>query len=45
MPEKGEATGILAAAFAGLFATTGFEFIPVPAGEAKTHGAPCRLRW
>lgn len=35
MPEKGEATGILAAAFAGLFATTGFEFIPVPAGEAK----------
>jgi amino acid transporter len=27
--------GLLAAAFAGLFATTGFECIPVPAGEAK----------
>lgn len=27
--------GLLAAAFAGLFATTGFEYIPVPAGEAK----------
>ncbi len=35
MPSTGETTGILAAAFAGLFATTGFEFIPVPAGEAK----------
>lgn len=34
-PGVGEGTGILAAAFAGLFATTGFEFIPVPAGEAK----------
>jgi amino acid transporter len=34
-PGPGEGTGILAAAFAGLFATTGFEFIPVPAGEAK----------
>ena len=34
-PAPGETTGILAAAFAGLFATTGFEFIPVPAGEAK----------
>lgn len=30
-----EPTGLLAAAFAGLFATTGFEYIPVPAGEAK----------
>lgn len=30
-----EQTGLLAAAFAGLFATTGFEYIPVPAGEAK----------
>lgn len=35
VPSAGETTGILAAAFAGLFATTGFEFIPVPAGEAK----------
>ena len=34
-PAPGETTGSLAAAFAGLFATTGFEFIPVPAGEAK----------
>jgi amino acid transporter len=30
-----EPTGLIAAAFAGLFATTGFEYIPVPAGEAK----------
>lgn len=30
-----EPTGLVAAAFAGLFATTGFEYIPVPAGEAK----------
>lgn len=34
-PDKGESTGLVAAAFAGLFATTGFEYIPVPAGEAK----------
>lgn len=31
----GVKTGLFAAAFAGLFATTGFEYIPVPAGEAK----------
>jgi amino acid transporter len=34
-PAPGEQTGLLTAAFAGLFATTGFEYIPVPAGEAK----------
>lgn len=34
-PRPGEQTGLVAAAFAGLFATTGFEYIPVPAGEAK----------
>lgn len=34
-PRPGESTGLIAAAFAGLFATTGFEYIPVPAGEAK----------
>ncbi len=34
-PDAGEQSGLLAAAFAGLFATTGFEYIPVPAGEAK----------
>jgi amino acid transporter len=34
-PAAGEQTGLVAAAFAGLFATTGFEYIPVPAGEAK----------
>jgi basic amino acid/polyamine antiporter, APA family len=32
-PAKGESPGILAAAFAGLFACTGFEYVPVPAGE------------
>ncbi len=31
----GESGGLLGAAFAGLFAVTGFEYIPVPAGEAK----------
>ena len=31
----GQRNGLFAAAFAGLFATTGFEYIPVPAGEAK----------
>jgi len=34
-PIAGENTGLVAAAFAGLFACTGFEYIPVPAGEAK----------
>ena len=34
-PRSGEHTGLVAAAFAGLFACTGFEYIPVPAGEAK----------
>jgi APA family basic amino acid/polyamine antiporter len=34
-PASGEQVGLLAAAFAGLFACTGFEYIPVPAGEAQ----------
>ena len=33
VPHAGETTGIAAAAFAGLFACTGFEYVPVPAGE------------
>lgn len=32
-PLPDEAPGLLAAAFAGLFACTGFEYVPVPAGE------------
>lgn len=32
-PATGETPGLLAAAFAGLFACTGFEYVPVPAGE------------
>jgi amino acid transporter len=32
-PATGESPGLLAAAFAGLFACTGFEYVPVPAGE------------
>jgi amino acid transporter len=32
-PRAGEATGVVAAAFSGLFACTGFEYVPVPAGE------------
>lgn len=32
-PAPGETTGLFAAAFAGLFACTGFEYVPVPAGE------------
>jgi amino acid transporter len=32
-PLPGERTGIWAAAFAGMFACTGFEFVPVPAGD------------
>jgi amino acid transporter len=32
-PAPGESTGMFAAAFAGLFACTGFEYVPVPAGE------------
>lgn len=32
-PATGETPGLFAAAFAGLFACTGFEFVPVPAGE------------
>lgn len=31
----GERPGLIGAAFAGLFAMTGFEYVPVPAGEAK----------
>lgn len=31
----GESAGLLGAAFAGFFATTGFEYVPVPAGEVK----------
>lgn len=34
-PRPGEATGLYAAAFAGLFALTGFEYVPVPAGETQ----------
>jgi amino acid transporter len=34
-PLPGESTGILPAAFAGLFACTGFEYVPVPAGETQ----------
>jgi amino acid transporter len=33
-PHAGEPRGLLAAAFAGLFASTGFEYVPVPAAEA-----------
>ena len=44
-PAAGEKVGLLAAAFAGLFACTGFEYIPVPAGEAKTRVAPSRWPW
>jgi amino acid transporter len=32
-PLPGEPHGLFAAAFAGLFACTGFEYVPVPAGE------------
>ncbi|MGZ3425636.1 MAG: APC family permease, partial [Polyangia bacterium] len=32
-PATGETPGLFAAAFAGLFACTGFEYVPVPAGE------------
>ncbi|HEX8950570.1 MAG TPA: APC family permease, partial [Polyangia bacterium] len=32
-PAAGETPGLFAAAFAGLFACTGFEYVPVPAGE------------
>ncbi len=34
-PKSNEAPGLYAAAFAGLFACTGFEYVPVPAGETK----------
>jgi amino acid transporter len=34
-PAPGEQAGLVGAAFAGLFATTGFEYVPVPAGEAE----------
>ena len=33
VPRAGEATGLFSAAFAGLFACTGFEYVPVPSGE------------
>lgn len=32
-PAAGESPGLFGAAFAGLFACTGFEYVPVPAGE------------
>ncbi len=32
-PAPGESPGLFGAAFAGLFACTGFEYVPVPAGE------------
>jgi amino acid transporter len=35
VPRAGETTGLGAAAFAGLFACTGFEYVPVPAGETR----------
>jgi len=34
-PLPGERTGLWSAAFAGLFACTGFEYVPVPAGETQ----------
>lgn len=34
-PHPGESTGLVAAALAGLFACTGFEFVSVPAGETR----------
>jgi amino acid transporter len=34
-PRPDEQPGIVAAAFAGLFACTGFEYVPVPAGETQ----------
>jgi basic amino acid/polyamine antiporter, APA family len=34
-PGPKEAPGLFAAAFAGLFACTGFEYVPVPAGETQ----------
>lgn len=35
VPRTNEPVGLMGAAFAGLFATTGFEYVPVPAGETK----------
>jgi len=34
-PRPGELGGLFGAAFAGLFACTGFEYVPVPAGETR----------
>jgi len=34
-PRPGESSGLWAGAFAGLFAITGFEYVPVPAGETR----------
>ena len=34
-PEPGETVGLGAAAYAGMFALTGFEYVPVPAGETE----------
>lgn len=34
-PAAGEHVGLFGAAFAGLFACTGFEYVPVPAGEMQ----------
>jgi APA family basic amino acid/polyamine antiporter len=34
-PGPGEHGGLFGAAFAGLFAATGFEYVPVPAGETQ----------
>jgi amino acid transporter len=34
-PRPGELGGLFGAAFAGLFACTGFEYVPVPAGETQ----------
>jgi basic amino acid/polyamine antiporter, APA family len=47
-PAAGESPGLFAAAFVGLFACTGFEYVPVPAGETVDPNAPlaspCRSR-
>jgi amino acid transporter len=35
VPKPNEGSGLFVAAFAGLFACTGFEYVPVPAGETR----------
>jgi amino acid transporter len=48
-PAAGESPGLFAAAFAGLFACTGFEYVPVPAPARRSIpnaplASPCRSR-